>query len=34
MWERIDDEICKQNKTKSGIAKKCGFKKEHFEWGL
>lgn len=27
MWERIDSEICKQNKSKSGIAKRCGFKR-------
>ena len=26
-WDRIDDEIWKQNKPKSGIAKRCGFKR-------
>ncbi len=24
-WERVDQEICNQNKTKKDIAKQCGF---------
>lgn len=28
LWERINDEIWKQNKTKTGIAKRCGFERK------
>ena len=27
-WDRIDDEIYKQNRTKSDIAKQCGFNRK------
>lgn len=28
LWERINDEIQKQNKTKTGIAEKCGVERK------
>ncbi len=28
LWERINDEIWKQNKTKTGIADRCGFERK------
>ncbi len=28
LWERINDEIWKQNKTKKGIAERCGFERK------
>lgn len=28
LWERINDEILKQHKTKIGIAQRCGFNKK------
>lgn len=27
-WDRIDNEICKQNRTKSDIAAQCGFNRK------
>lgn len=28
LWDRINDEIWKQNKTKKGIADRCGFERK------
>ena len=28
LWDRINDEIYRQNKTKKDIAKKCGFERK------